>query len=166
MTSPPPRRPDAGFTLYELVAAILLVGLAVHPLVTTLSSNTRIATDRQHRLDAERLLRNEAALLAAADPAAVPPSRTYRADRSGRASAAGAFRVSARRAVRCGVGGAPRDNASAPPVAGCTVGGVVADYTVSVTYPRAAGAGDTGTITHTFSVPASGPHGQGAGGLP
>ncbi|HEX8695578.1 MAG TPA: hypothetical protein VF746_24405 [Longimicrobium sp.] len=166
MNPPIPRRPDAGFTLYELVAAILLVGLAVHPLITTLSADTRIATDRRQRLDAERLLRNEAALLAAADPAAVPPTRTYRADRSGRAAAAGVFEVTARRTVRCGVGNAPRDNASAPPVAGCAAGGVVADYTVSVTYPREAGAGETGTLTHTFSVAASAPHGAGIGAVP
>ena len=47
MNPPLAHRRDAGFTLYELVAAILLVGLAVHPLITTLSSATRIATDRR-----------------------------------------------------------------------------------------------------------------------
>lgn len=166
MNPPEPRRPDAGFTLYELIVAILLVGIAVHPLVSTLSSNTRIAADRQQRLDAERLLRNEVALLAAADPGAVPASRAYHADRAGRAAAAGEFQVTSRRRVRCGVGGAPRDNASAAPVAGCTAGGVVADYTVAVSFPRAAGAGDTGTITSTFSVDLSGPHGGTIGQTP
>lgn len=159
-------RPDAGFTLYEIVVAILLLGLAVHPLLSTLASTTRISTDRQQRLDAERVLRNEVALLAAADPAEVPAERAYRADRSGRAAPGGPFRVRTRRTVRCGVGSPLPDNASAPPVAGCTAGGVVADYVATVTFPRAAASVDSSTVTRVFSVAGTTPRGAAIGGLP
>jgi type II secretory pathway pseudopilin PulG len=160
------RRPEAGFTLYEIVVAILLLGLAVHPLLSTLSSNTRISTDRQQRLDAQRVLMNEVALLAAADPATVPAERGYRADRTGRAAAGAPFRVRTRRTVRCGVGRGMADNAAAPPVLGCADGGAVADYSVSVTFPRAAASTDSGTITHRFSVAGSAVTGGTIGGLP
>ena len=161
------RSARAGMTLYEMVVAILLLGVALHPLLSTLSSNTRISTDRQARLDAERVLRNEVALLAAADPATLPAERDYRADRTGRAVPEGSFRVTVRRSVRCGLGSAPPDNASAPPPAGCAAGGAVADYTVSVAFPRSAGGEDgTRTIAHAFSVAFSGVTGGGVGSLP
>jgi hypothetical protein len=160
-----PRR-TAGIALYELIVAIILFGVALHPLVRTLAANTRISTDRRDRLDAERVLRNETALLTAADPGLVPTVRSYQADRSGRASASGPFVVTTHRSVRCGIGAAPLDNAAAPPIAGCARGGVVVDYQVTVRFPRAAGSDDTGTASHTFTVAANGPRRGPIGALP
>jgi prepilin-type N-terminal cleavage/methylation domain-containing protein len=117
-----------GFTLYEMVVAILLLGIALHPVMSTLSSTTRISTDRQARLDAERLVSNEVALLAAADPAAVPAERDYRADRSGRARSDGFFRVQVRQSVRC----AAEATGHLPPD-GCPTAGADGDRTISRT---------------------------------
>jgi type II secretory pathway pseudopilin PulG len=166
MTSPTQKRRTAGFTLYGVVIAMLLLGFALHPIVGTLATNTRIATDRQERLAAERVLRNEIAVLTAADPDAVAALRAYRVERTGRTAADGRFSVVTRRTVRCSVGGAPRDNASDPPPSGCSAGGVVHDYSITVTFPRSAGPTDTGSITRSFAVGASGPDGPPLGELP
>jgi type II secretory pathway pseudopilin PulG len=166
MISPMQNRRTAGFALYGVVIAMLLLGFALHPIVGTLATNTRIATDRQERLAAERVLRNEIAVLTAADPDAVAAFRTYRVDRTGRTAAGGRYSIVTRRTVRCSVGGAPRDNASDPPPSGCSAGGVVHDYSIAVTFPRSAGASETGSITRSFAVGASGPDGPPLGDLP
>lgn len=157
---------EAGFTLYEIVVALIVLAVALHPIVTTLSANNRISTDRRDRLDAERVLRNETALLMASDQGLVWESRAYHADRSGRVNDAGIFEVETRRSVRCDVGQAPFDNDAAPPIAGCTRGGVVVDYRVSVRFPRSAGGAEEGVATHTFSVSGRTPHGAEIGALP
>ena len=159
----------AGFTLYGVIIAILLFGIALHPLVSTLASNTRIATDREERLQAERVLRNELAVLAVADPAAVDSIRTYRADRAdraGRVSAGGRYEVVTRRSVRCSVGGAPWDNTDQPAPSGCPTGGVVHDYSVTVTFPRSAGSDEAGSITRHFAVGATDAPATPVGDLP
>lgn len=160
------RRRDAGFTLYEIIVAVLLFGVVLHPVVTTLSANTRISTDRRDRLDAERILRNESALLTVANPTLAWSSRSYRADRSGRAREDGPFQVETRRSVRCSVGDAPLDNHAAPPIAGCARGGVLVDYASTVRFPRSAGSRDSGIVTHTFSVGGAEPSGGEIGTLP
>lgn len=150
-----------GFTLYEMVVAILLLGIALHPVVGTLSSTTRISTDRQARLDAERIVANEVALLAAADPETVPPVREYRADRSGRMRSDGTFRVQVRRSVRCAA------ESTAPlPAGGCPGGAALADYEVTVTFPSSAGAAGDRSVTRSCVVSWGGVHGGGVGGLP
>ncbi len=159
-------RRDAGFTLYELVVAIFLLGVAVHPLITIIAADTQTATDRQDRLNAARALANEAALIAATDPALVPVTRTYRVGASGQTSSTGAYIVTTTKTVRCGIGGAVPDSPTAPPPLGCAVGGAVADYRVAVTFPRSAGGEDTGTISTIVSVPASAVHPAISGGTP
>lgn len=158
-----PHRPDAGFTLFELLVAILLLALAVHPLLAGMAAETQAATDRQERLDAARLLSNELASLAAADPAGVPPVRSYRADASGRVDPAGAYAVTTTRTVRCGVGPAPGDGAA--PL-GCATGGAVADYAVRVTYPRAAAEAGSGVLDGSLAVAASSAYAGSAAGAP
>jgi type II secretory pathway pseudopilin PulG len=165
MTARTAYRRTAGFTLYGVVIAILLLGFALHPIVGTLASNTRIATDRQERLSAERALHNELAVLAAADPDSVAAVRAYRVDRTGQTATDGRISVGTRRTVRCSVGSAPRDNALEPPPSGCPAGGVVHDYVVTVTFPRSAGPADTGSITRYLSIGATGPGGP-LGDLP
>jgi hypothetical protein len=157
-------RRAAGFSLYEVVVGVFLLGVAVHPLVRTLAEDTRMATDRRDRLDAARLLRNEAALLAAADPSLLPAPRRYRADRSGRAAPDGVFEVTARSALRCVEDGPDGDPAAAPP-GGCA-GGAVVDHTVTVRLPRSAGAAAADTMVQAFSVPVRSPHDGVAGGTP
>jgi prepilin-type N-terminal cleavage/methylation domain-containing protein len=146
-----PRVNRSGFTLYEVVVALVLLSIAVPPILNGLTANTRVATDRGERTAAERVLRNEASLLAAA-PAAVPSSRSYRADRSGRVDPAGRFLVETTRTTRCGVGQPLTDNLLERPLGGCSIGGVIADFAVSVTFPRVAGSADAGTITTHISV--------------
>lgn len=141
----------SGFTLYEVVVALVLLSIAVPPILNGLAANTRIATDRGERTAAERVLRNEVSLLAAA-PAAVQSSRSYRADRSGRPDPGGRFLVETRRSTRCGIGPPLNDNLLERPPGGCSVGGVIADFAVSVTFPRVAGSADEGTITSHVSV--------------
>jgi prepilin-type N-terminal cleavage/methylation domain-containing protein len=150
-----------GFTLYEMVVAILLLGIALHPVVGTLASTTRISTDRQARLDAERIASNEVALLAAAHPQDVPAEREYRADRTGRTRSDGVFRVRVRHSVRCAAEGA----ATLAP-GGCAAGGRLSDYEVTVTFPAAAGAGEERSLTRSLSVSWGGVAGGGLGGLP
>jgi prepilin-type N-terminal cleavage/methylation domain-containing protein len=150
-----------GFTLYEMVVAILLLGIALHPVMGTLSSTTRISTDRQARLDAERIVSNEVALLAAADPEAVPSEREYRADRTGRARSDGTFRVQVRRSVRCA---AETPGHLAPDA--CPSGAVLSDYEVTVTFPSSAGAAGDRSVTRSLAVSWGGVHGGGLGGLP
>ncbi len=150
-----------GFTLYEMVVAILLLGIALHPVMGTLSSTTRISTDRQSRLDAERIVSNEVALLAAADPEAVPPEREYRADRSGRARSDGPYGVQVRRSVRC----AAETPGNLPPE-GCPGGAVLSDYEVTVTFPSSAGADGDRTIIRTLAVSWDGARAGGLGALP
>lgn len=162
----PTRRRDAGFTLYELIVAVFLLGVAVHPLVTIMAADTQTATDRQDRLNAARALANEAALLAASDPAVIPLVRTYRVASSGQTSAGGAYLVTTTRTVRCGVGGSIPDSPTAQLPLGCAVGGAVADYSVTVTFPRSAGAHEIGTVSTLVSVPASAAHPSTAGGTP
>lgn len=141
-----------GFTIYGVVVAVVLFGVALHPIVSTLANNTRIATDRRDRMDAERVLQNEIAILAAADPQEVPASRSYRADRSGREDSAGRFEVSSRHSIRCSVGEAPTDNVLDPPPSGCPGRGVVHDYTITVSFSRAARPGETAQITRIMAV--------------
>lgn len=160
------RKSAAGFTLYGVVIAILLFGFALHPLVSTLASNTRMATDRQERMDAERILRNEVAVLSAADPESVPSLRTYQADRTGRSSADGPYAVVTRRTVRCAIGSAPSDNAIEPPPAGCPTGGVVHDFSITVTFPRVAGTNEEGILTRQFAVGSSAPDGSPVATIP
>lgn len=160
------RRRDAGFTLYELVVAVLLLGVALHPLLRVLAADTQTATDRQGRLNAARALANEAALLAATDPALVPAARSYRVAASGQTSATGAYLVSTTKSVRCGVGGAVPDSPTAPPPLGCAVGGAVADYRITVTFPRSAGAQESGTVSTVVSIPATAVHPATSGGTP
>jgi len=161
-----PRRRDAGFTLYELIVAVFLLGIAVHPLVSIMAADTQTATDRQDRLNAARALANEAALLAASDPEIIPPVRSYRVAASGQTSASGAYLVSTTKSVRCGVGGTIPDSPAAPLPLGCGVGGAVADYAISVSFPRSAGGQETGTVTTLVSVPASAAHPAISGGTP
>jgi prepilin-type N-terminal cleavage/methylation domain-containing protein len=149
-----------GFTLYEMVVAILLLGIALHPVMGTLSSTTRISTDRQARLDAERIVSNEVALLGAADPVAVPSEREYRADRTGRARSDGTFRVQVRQSVRC----AAETPGLAPDA--CPGGAVLSDYEVTVTFPSSAGAGGDRSVTRTLTVSWAGVRGGGLGALP
>ena len=160
------RRRDAGFTLYELVVAVFLLGVAVHPLLTIIAADTQTATDRQGRLNAARALANEAALLAATDPALIPATRTYRVGASGQTSSTGAYLVTTTKTVRCGVGGVMPDAPTAPPPLGCAVGGAVADYSVTVTFPRSAGGEETGAVSTVVSVPASAVHPAITGGTP
>lgn len=155
----------SGFTLYEVVVALVLLGIAVPPLLNGLAANTRFATDRGERAAAERVLRNEAELVAAA-PAAIPPSRSYRSDRSGRPAVSGRFLVQTRRTTRCGIGSPPQDNLLERPPGGCSVGGVIADFAVSVTFPRMAGSADADTITTHISVALSGLTEDPTGGTP
>jgi prepilin-type N-terminal cleavage/methylation domain-containing protein len=164
MTSP--RRRPAGFTLYELIVAIVLLGLAVHPLLSALAADTQTATDRQGRLNAARALANEAALLAASDPDQIPAVRTYRVGPSGQTSANGDYVVLTIKTVRCGVGGSIPDAPTAPLPLGCAVGGAVADYEITVTFPRSAGGQEVGTATTRVSVPASAVHPATTGGTP
>lgn len=159
MKRPTRARGDAGFTTYELIAAILLIGIAVLPLVDTLSANSQITADRRERLQAERLMQNETALLESSDPERILLPRSYTANGDGHADPAGAFQVTTEVSFRCGLGGAPSDNADEPLPAGCGEGGVVGDYTVTVEYPRAAGGNTAGRLVHTFSVAARRPHG-------
>ncbi len=158
-----PHRADAGFTLFELLVAILLLAVAVHPLLSGMAAETQAATDRQERLNAARLLSNELASLATADPAGVPPVRSYRADASGAVAAGGSYTVTTTRTVRCGVGPAPGD-AAAP--LGCATGGAVADYAVRVTFPRAAGQAGAGVLDGSLSVAATSPYVESAAGAP
>ena len=161
-----PRRRDAGFTLYQLVVAVFLLGVAVHPLITIVAADTQTASDRQGRLNAARALANEAALLAATDPVLIPATRTYRVGASGQTSATGAYLVTTTKTVRCGVGGVVPDSPTVPPPLGCSVGGAVADYRIAVTFPRMAGGAETGTITTVVSIPASAVHPAISGGTP
>jgi prepilin-type N-terminal cleavage/methylation domain-containing protein len=156
---------NAGFTLYELIVAIVLLGIAVHPLLTILAADTQTATDRQGRLNAGRVLANEAALLAASDPAVIADLRSYRVDSSGGASPTGEYLVVSSKAVRCGVGGSVPDSPAQLPL-GCAVGGAVADYTITVTFPRSAGGQETGSVSTRVSVPASAVHPASTGGTP
>lgn len=160
------RRRDAGFTLYELMVAVFLLGVAVHPLLTIVAADTQAATDRQGRLNAARALANEAALLAATDPADIPVTRTYRVSDSGQTSSTGAYLVTTAKTVRCGVGGVVPDAPTAPPPLGCAVGGAVADYRVTVTFPRSAGGEETGAVSTVVSVPASAVQPATSGGTP
>lgn len=157
--SAPARRRTAGFTMYEVVVGVLLLGVAVHPLVRTLAVDTRMATDRRDRLDAARLLRNEAALRAATDPGSVPAPRRYRAGRDGREAADGAFEVDVSSTLRCLDGRGPGPSGTCPP------GGAVVDHRVRVRLPRAAGDPRADTLVHAVSVPLRVPRGA-AGGTP
>lgn len=148
-------RSRAGFAYYEIVVAILLLAIAVHPLVSTLSANTHMSTDRRERLAAGRIMRNETALLSSADPALVEPLRTYTVDAGGRPDPQGHFTVTSTKTVRCGLGGATSDNLAEAPPLGCASGGAVAEYRLSVTYPRPAGSDDAGTLTQVLAVAAT-----------
>lgn len=158
------RRRAAGFTLYELIVAVVLLGIAVHPLLSIIATDSQTATDRQDRLNAARALANEAALLAASDPALIPPVRSYRVSASGQTSPVGAYVVTTTKTVRCGVGGSVSDSPTAQLPLACPGG--VADYNVAVSFPRSAGGQETGTITTQVSVPASAVHPATAGGTP
>jgi len=160
-----------GFTLFEVILALLLLGVSLLMLVEQSAENTRRDTDRAARLVAHRTLRNEVQRLRASDPLAAPAEggafpATYFTDRTGSriaAAAPGAHTVTVERETVCLGGGYQRDNASAPdPSAGCPPGRApAARFTVRVTFPsRSTGTG-TADVEQTITLWPRDRHGAG-----
>lgn len=155
------RRGQEGFTFFEVILALALLGISLLTLVQHSADNTRADADRAARLVAHRTLRNEVQRLRASDPMANPASGTFPAsfftDRAGNriaAAALGSQAVTVSRRIRCLGGGEVRDNATAPNTqAGCGAGsGPVAEFTVRVVFPSRYTDDGTGTVEQTITL--------------
>lgn len=152
---------EEGFTFFEVVLALALLGISLLVLLQHSADDTRADADRAARLVAHRTLRNEVQRLRAADPLASPASASFPVsfltDRSGNliASAApGAQAVTVSRSIRCLGGAEVRDNATAPSTqAGCGAGsGPVAEFTVRVVFPSRYTEDGTSALEQTVTL--------------
>ncbi len=156
-----PRLGQEGFTFFEVILALALLGISLLTLVQHSADNTRADADRAARLVAHRTLRNEVQRLRASDPMADPASGTFPVsfftDRAGNriaAAAPGSHAVTVSRRIRCMGGAAVRDNATAPNTqAGCGAGsGPVAEFTVRVVFPSRHADGGTSAVEQTITL--------------
>lgn len=155
------RRGQEGFTFFEVVLALALLGISLLTLVQYSADNTRADADRSARLVAHRTLRNEVQRLRASDPMANPASGTFPVsfftDRAGNriaAAAPGSQAVTVSREIRCLGGAEVRDNATAPNTqAGCGAGsGPVAQFTVRVVFPSRYTDDGTSALEQTITL--------------
>jgi len=150
-----------GFTFFEVVLALALLGISLLVLLQHSADDTRADADRAARLVAHRTLRNEVQRLRAADPLANPASGSFPVsfftDRAGNvmaAAASGSHAVTVSRRIRCLGGAEVRDNATAPSMqAGCGAGaGPVAEFTVRVVYPSRYTQDGTSALEQTITL--------------
>lgn len=167
------RAPDGreGFTFFEVVLALALLGVSLLMLVQQSADGTRGDAERAARLVAHRTVRNEVHRLRASDPMANPTAGafpfTYLTDRAGNRIAAarpGAQTVTISRELRCLGGSAERDNATAPSTSyGCSLGSMpLAEFTIRVVFPTRQSEDGTATVEQVITVrPVAGRHGAG-----
>jgi prepilin-type N-terminal cleavage/methylation domain-containing protein len=155
------RRRQEGFTLFEVILALALLGISLLTLVQHSADSTRADADRAARLVAHRTLRNEVQRLRASDPLADPAPGSFPAsfftDRAGNqidAAAPGSQAVTVSRRIRCLGGAEVRDNATAPSTqAGCGAGpGPVAEFTVRVVFPSRYTEDGTSAVEQTITL--------------
>jgi type II secretory pathway pseudopilin PulG len=159
-------RPTSGFTFFEVILALALLGIALLMLVQQSADSTRADSDRAARLVAHRTLRNEVQRLRAADPMADAFPFTFHTDRAGNriaTPAPGAQTVLVERRVRCLGGDELHDNATAPSAqAGCAPGtSPLAEFTLRVVYPSRYTADGTATLVQTVTLWPRDRHGTG-----
>jgi prepilin-type N-terminal cleavage/methylation domain-containing protein len=152
---------EEGFTLFEVILALALLGISLLTLVQHSADNTRADADRAARLVAHRTLRNEVQRLRASDPLADPASGAFPVsfftDRAGNqvaAAAPGSQAVTVSRRIRCLGGAEVRDNATAPGTqAGCgSSSGPVAEFTVRVVFPSRYTEDGTSALEQTVTL--------------
>lgn len=160
-----------GFTFFEVVLALALLGISLLMLVEQSAEGTRGDADRRARLVAHRTLRNEVHRLRASDPMASPAVGTfpftYLTDPAGNRIAAprpGAQTVTIARELRCLGGSAERDNATAASTSyGCSPGAMpLAEFTIRVVFPTRQTEDGTATVEQVITVrPVADRHGAG-----
>ncbi len=161
------RRADpSGFTFFELILALALLGIALLMLVQQSADGTRADSDRAARMVAHRTIRNEVQRLRAADVLADAFPFTFHTDRAGNrvaGPAAGTQSVLVERRVRCLGGDELRDNATAPSgQAGCAPGtSPLAEFTLRVAYPSRYTPDGTVTLVQTVTLWPRDRHGTG-----
>jgi type II secretory pathway pseudopilin PulG len=151
------RSGQEGFTFFEVILALALLGISLLTLVQYSADNTRADTDRAARLVAHRTLRNEVQRLRAADPLSGTFPASFLTDRAGNQVAAaepGSQAVTVSRRIRCLGGAEVRDNATAPNTqAGCGAGsGPVAEFTVRVVFPSRYTDDGTSALQQTITL--------------
>jgi prepilin-type N-terminal cleavage/methylation domain-containing protein len=161
----------SGFTLLEVILALLLLGVSLLMLVEQSAESTRRDTDRAARLVAHRTLRNEVQRLRASDPLAAPAEGgafpvTYLTDRAGNRAATagpGVQVVTVSREVACLGGSVLQDNASQPtPSLGCGAGSApVALFTVRVVFPSRYATDGEDAVEQTITLWPHDRHGEG-----
>jgi prepilin-type N-terminal cleavage/methylation domain-containing protein len=159
-------RTTSGFTLFEVILALALLGIALLMLVQQSADSTRADSDRAARLVAHRTLRNEVQRLRAADPMADAFPFTFHTDRAGNRVATpgpGTHAVLVERRVRCLGGDEISDNATAPSAqAGCAPGtSPLTEFTLRVVYPSRYTAGGTATLVQAVTLWPRDRHGTG-----
>lgn len=146
-----------GFTLFEMVLALALLGISLLVLVQHSADNTRADADRAARLVAHRTVRNEVQRLRASDPMAGAFPSAYTTDRTGNRVVApqpGSQSVTISRRVLCEGGSADRDNATSPAARfGCGVGRMpLAEFTVRVVFPSRYSNDATAAVEQTITL--------------
>ena len=146
-----------GFTLFELILALALLGISLLMLVQQSAENTRGDVDRAARLVAHRTLRNEVERLRASDPMAGTFPASFVTDRAGNVTATvqpGSQAVTVSRRIVCVGGALDRDNATSPPVShGCGPGSApLAEFTVRIVFPSRFTEGSTATVEQTITL--------------
>ena len=151
----------AGFTFFEVVLALALLGISLLLLVEQSADNTRADADRAARLVAYRTVRNEVHRLRAADPFADPATGrfpfVYLTDRTGNRIAAeepGAQTVTVSRRISCVGGYADLDNATGmAPRHSCGVSAMpLAEFTIRVDFPSRYTDSGTDAIEQIITV--------------
>jgi prepilin-type N-terminal cleavage/methylation domain-containing protein len=136
-----------GFTFFEVILALALLGIALLMLVQQSADGTRADSDRAARMVAHRTVRNEVQRLRASDVMTGAFPSTFHTDRAGSriaAPAPGAQAVVVERRVRCLGGDELRDNA-----------------TLRVVYPSRYTPDATGTLVQTVTLWPRDRHGTG-----
>lgn len=146
-----------GFSVFELVLALALLGVALLVLVEYSAESSRGDVDRAARLVAHRTLRNEVERLRASDPMAGSFPASFFTDRAGTVIAApetGSHSVTVSRRVICEGGALDRDNTTSPPAAhGCgPERAPLAEFTILVVFPSRYTADGTARVEQVITL--------------
>jgi prepilin-type N-terminal cleavage/methylation domain-containing protein len=152
-----------GFTLFEVVLAVVIIGGSGVVMTRGIADNSRMTQDREQRMIAERLIRNEVEQLRANDPLTSPESIDRYYDIYGnvteppigcdhQACPEPAYTIRIRRTFQCIGGTIVIDKSQSEFPGSCTTQNPVADFRISATLDRRSGASQETTIERVITV--------------
>lgn len=154
-------RGRAGYSLVEVLAAALLLGLIAVGVGRFMGTTMRMGNLERTKADAERIAATELEALRAAGPTLLTLPDTFRVDATDRRAADGPFLVELTRETTCNGGTDPKDNNEATPiiVSDCTDERATLTYGVRVRYrDHTTGASNAVEVTRSLTLGSWGRH--------